>query len=529
MPLEFNHELWINKLLVVCIVMALLALLLALTISKLSNNDIWQHLKNGQIILETRRFQYHDPYSCSAEGTPWMNEPWFSGVVFYIIYALCGVNGIIYLKSLSIILMVALVLITCHRLKIDLSLSVPLTVLMIFNVGVRFLARNEIFVYIFIAAYFLILTEYKYRHAHWRVLIMLPVIQIFWSNMHGSFIVGLFIVAIFICSEALRLCRDRVQFKRLGPVCIVFLITLCVCMLNPYGYRLYFQPFKVVFSHSDFIKNIYEWKSPFESSVFMSYYAFRYYIIWMVLLVLSFIVNIKHFDLFHFFLSAFFFIMAFKMHRNITFFTIATCPIMALNFQQAGEDYLYLPPDQKARERIGAGVKLVILILLILLVRVSYAHGYIFRKNFSKPIGLGIASNMPVKATEYIKENHIKGCCFNSYTYGTYLIFHCFPETRVIIDSRAEHVYSVEFYRRYNKALYDLDEFKSLLEEFSVEYILLKYRSQYLVAHWTYLHESSQWALVYYDDTCALYLRRLPEYAELIDRDEYKNDDKLLF
>ena len=66
----------------------------------------------------------------------------------------------------------------------------------------------------------------------------------------------------------------------------------------------------------------------------------------------------------------------------------------------------------------------------------SFKYGYIYRKGSRKPFGFGVASNMPIEAVQYVKENGIKGNCFNPYTYGTYIINHLYPETRVVMDSR---------------------------------------------------------------------------------------------
>jgi len=521
---------WVNRSLVLLILAAVALLVVSLTVSQLSNNDLWHHLRNGQMILETRRFQYVDPYSCNAAGKPWINEAWFSGVIFYIVYTLIGVNGIIYLKTLVIMLMTALTLLNCHRLKTEFILFVPLTVFMIFNVGVRFLARTEMFSYVFIAAFLLILMQYKYRPASRRILYLLPVLQVFWSNMHGSFIVGIIILGVFTACETARLLfnryvsfwqRDLLTWERLKPLYIISIVTLFACLINPYGYRLFIQPFYVVFHKSDYIKTIYEWQSPFDSKTFYTSYAFRYYVAWMILLGISFLANVKRLDLTNFAISAFFFLMAAQMHRNITIFTIATCPILALNLQQAGEDYIRMKgPGLKQAIRIAGGV--LILGILIPLIQISFKNGYISRKNSSKPFGLGVAGNMPIQATEYIKKNHIKGCCFNTYTYGTYLIFHCFPDVRVTMDSRAEHVYGESFYNRHQRALYDVNTFRGILDEFNIEFILLKYDSGDLAKHCQYLRDSGQWAMVYFDDSCFLYVRRLPEYADLIARDEYR-------
>ena len=63
-----------------------------MTIFKMSNNDIWIHLKTGEIILETWQVPDNDPYSFTASDRDYVAHEWLSGVIFYLFYAAAGVN-----------------------------------------------------------------------------------------------------------------------------------------------------------------------------------------------------------------------------------------------------------------------------------------------------------------------------------------------------------------------------------------------------------------------------------------------------
>src|SRR5688572_8020193 len=77
----------------------LLLLLASLTVFKMSNNDIWIHLRTGQTILETWNVPDNDPYSFTAADHDYVAHEWLSGVVFHLVYAAGGVTGLIFFKS----------------------------------------------------------------------------------------------------------------------------------------------------------------------------------------------------------------------------------------------------------------------------------------------------------------------------------------------------------------------------------------------------------------------------------------------
>ncbi|MEW5802231.1 MAG: tetratricopeptide repeat protein [bacterium] len=519
---EFKKFLPVDKALVIGLFICLLTLALALNISQMSNNDIWMHLKNGELILKGRHFLYTDTYSFRTIGMPWVNHEWLAGVIYYLLFQIGAVNALIFFKAFMVMILTVFMVATCRLTKDRWSVLYPIIVFTLFNAAVRFLSRPHMFTEMFVPIFFYILFAYKYRHKDY--LWWLPVLSLLWVNIHGGFVVGMGIITLFAFFETSRTIVNRhwsfvqsdiLSISRLKKLWIIWLISGMVLSINPHGINIYTYPFELT-TKKIFMSQIYEWQPPFKSQTFMASYAFVYFIIWMALLGISFLLDWKHFDITNAALSALFLTMSLKMHRNITTFALATAPIMCLNFDR----FIDFVLNKKGMIKTDILCKVIILIIAIGLTAMTFQYGYFYRKGSRKAFGLGVASNMPVEAVRYIKKNHIKGNCFNPYTYGTYIVHELYPETRVVMDSR-DLPYGENLYLEHQRAMVSVQAFDELFHKYHIDYIILNYQQDNLIDHFKYLQKTGEWVLVYFDDRNVVYIRNLPENQKLIQRDGY--------
>ncbi|MCL6582935.1 MAG: tetratricopeptide repeat protein [bacterium] len=517
-----------NKLIIASLFICLITLAFALNISQMSNNDIWMHLKNGELILKNRHFLYKDTYSFRTIGMPWVNHEWLAGVIFYLIYQIGAVNALIFFKAFMVVLLTIFIVQTCRLTKDRWTVFYPIVVFALFNAAVRFLDRPHMFTEMFVPIFFYILFAYKYRHKDY--LLWLPVLLLLWVNIHGGFVVGMGIITLFTLFETVRTIINRyysfhqndiLSMRRLKKLWIIWLISGIILSVNPHGINIYTYPFELT-SKKIFMSQIYEWQPPFKSPTFQASYAFTYFIIWMILLGLSFLLDWKHFDLTNAALSALFLAMSLRMHRNITTFALATAPIMSLNFDNFFDLILSMKKFINIKKLAKADLlaKVIILLITVGLTAMTFRYGYFYRSGSRKPFGLGVASNMPIEAVRYVKENHIKGNCFNPYTYGTYIIHELYPETRVVMDSR-DLPYGERLYLEHQEAMVDVNAFKQMFQKYHIDYIILNYQQDDLREHFKYLHQNGEWVLVYFDDRNVVYIRNIPENRKLIERDGY--------
>jgi len=74
---------------------------------RLSDPDLWWHLKTGAVIAATRHVPHVDPYSYSAAGKPWTAHEWLSELVLYGLWRAGGFAAILWFRALMVAAIVA--------------------------------------------------------------------------------------------------------------------------------------------------------------------------------------------------------------------------------------------------------------------------------------------------------------------------------------------------------------------------------------------------------------------------------------
>jgi hypothetical protein len=272
------------------------AYILALNWFKMSNNDIWIHLRTGEWILDNGWVPGNDFYSWNATQRPYVAFEWLAGLFFYFIYELGGVTGLLMSKIATVVAIWALLYDTSRLLGARLSVLLPGLGIVMYIASARLLVRPHIFSYFFIALFVWLFVRYRQcgRNRLW-LWALLPA-QALWINTHGAWPTGIFLVTTFALGEWLAYARSRVlddagsgslplrDLKLLGwlvPMSIV------VNMVNPYGWRLITFPFEV-FAMKIYMTGIYEWKPPYDRS-FNRSTMFFFYLVEVGMLVWGFL------------------------------------------------------------------------------------------------------------------------------------------------------------------------------------------------------------------------------------------------
>jgi hypothetical protein len=77
----------------------LLIFAIVIGFTKISDHDVWWHLKTGEIILQTG-IPHTDIFSFTALGNQWVTHEWLAEVVLYFIYKLGGLTALIFLTAI---------------------------------------------------------------------------------------------------------------------------------------------------------------------------------------------------------------------------------------------------------------------------------------------------------------------------------------------------------------------------------------------------------------------------------------------
>lgn len=230
----------------------------------LADPDIWWHLRNAEYLLKNHHFIRSDMYSFTVAGSPWMNHEWLAEIPYYLGWKACGLRGIF----VVMVCLIEAVMLGIYRLSWVASgnskSAFVATWVAMFLGTVSFGPRTLLFGWIYMIILLSVLWRYK-RDGRANLWI-LPPLFLLWINSHGSWLIGLVVLGIFILAglvefstPALEATRwTRAQWKRLLTIA-----GLCVAALfiNPYGYRLVMYPFEFAFRQKLNVSNVEEWAS----------------------------------------------------------------------------------------------------------------------------------------------------------------------------------------------------------------------------------------------------------------------------
>jgi hypothetical protein len=157
---------------------------LAALLAALPSTDLTYHLRAGAEILDTGRIPTVDTWTYTAEGHPWVDQQWGSQVVLTLVYRLGSWVGLVVLRAALVGLVLGAIFELCRRHGIGLRLASWMT-LAAFVVAAPALAlRPQLIGMTLFAVTLLIVGD---RRDHPGRLWIVPVIAVFWANIHGSF------------------------------------------------------------------------------------------------------------------------------------------------------------------------------------------------------------------------------------------------------------------------------------------------------------------------------------------------------
>ncbi|MGH9750008.1 MAG: hypothetical protein ACRD6R_08810 [Candidatus Polarisedimenticolia bacterium] len=500
---------------------ALLLLAGVLATAPITNNDIFLHLKTGDLVLTTGAIPHQDDYSALARGRPFVAHEWLAGVVFRLAQRAAGWNGLVALKILLSVLLAGLLLGAARRAGAAVEVAVPLLAFAFYLAAPRLMERPHLFTFLMTAAFLrLLLPGPGGRSApHWP----LPCLQVIWANLHGGFVLGPVMVA--LAAMGRRLDRDRRGAVRLA---LLVPVLVAACLLNPYGIELLRFPFAL--TGSAFMGEIYEWLPPY-AEPFASTRMARMYVAWIALSLLVLGLSLGRAlrrrviapggSLPILIFGAFLF-LSLRMNRNVADFALATAPGVA-----AAATALLSSGSRPARRPAVLSVAGTLLCVTLTVWTGLFGYGFAAgaaRRRF----GFGLGRNIPVAAVDYLERNDVRGNVFNTYAAGAYLVYRLHPAVRVAMDSRND-VYGETLYREHGAALRDTGLLGAMLARIEARAILLEWPMVGTVATAAAIRRLGGWRPVFFDDVAVIYLEEDGPFGELVRRDGYRILEPVLF
>jgi len=225
--------------------------------------DSWSHLSIGRYTIENLSIAKTFVFSYSLPQKEWINYEWLFQVIFYQIFKIISSKGAIIFGALIVTVAFFLILLNISYMKKNLEIKpinwyqlqdylnrkaiIPfLGIMMAFLViEPRLTLRPHLFEYLFLASFLLILFRYNTSKKN---LVMIPLIQVLWMNIHGSAILGPLIILVYLTGKTIdnyiTTDQEGRDWNNLRRPFILFLLVLVSTLINPYTYKIFQVPYE---------------------------------------------------------------------------------------------------------------------------------------------------------------------------------------------------------------------------------------------------------------------------------------------
>ena len=453
--------------------------------------DLWWHIKTGELILSTHRWATTDPYSYTAKGMPWMSCEWLGDVVFAAVYRMGGLRGLqallVVLASAVILALYAFATLRSGNSKAGFVAAAVLLAL----ANASFNLRPQMMGYLFLILTLIALERFRQgkQYAVWG----LPVLFMIWINSHGSWIIGLGVVALYIACGLVSFQLGSLEAQRWSTserlrLETVFMLSLVAVTITPYGVRLAAYPFAVASSYPIAIANILEWQvMPFNMvggkiflglvlGFFLAQMAFRFS--WRVYEILLFVFSTA---------------MACIHVRFVLLFVPFFAPLFVTILAR------WVPAYERSKD------KYLLNLALMAGITIAMFHYFPSKADMARKV----ADQFPVHALEYIRQHPVPGPMFNSYGFGGYMILNGY---QTFIDGRGELFEEVGVFGDYMHITMLKPGAMKVLSGYGIQSCLMQRDEPFS----TVLASIPEWQEVYSDEVSALYVRRDADLTKVV-------------
>ena len=458
---------------------------------RLWHTDLWGHLAYGRLISQSGRLPVTEPFSPLSAGTPLVDTAWLSQVAGFRLFQLGGPALLQWTYALLVTTSVGILVIPAirrsHRLLPRLAAAG-----VFLAVGWQQLAiiRPQLVGLVCFSA-LLTFVDRPTRSRTTRA--GLVVMFALWANLHGSFVVGLALLATCVLGRAIdrwwrtgrgtSLRRDRtwwVLVESLG-------LALLAMLLTPYGVRL---PGAVVaISRHPNLQDLVEWQPlGFEQT------QARIMIVAILFVLVILRRSSRRVTSCEWLLFLGLGVAAVVTSRMITWWAPVAAWLVARHLSDSR------PSGHPPTGRLAwTGVTGLALGLTILLAPATWSL-----LGRQQDLRRSVSRTTPVAAVEWLKRHPPRGPVFNLYEWGDYLVWAGTPEVQPLLNSHA-HLLPTSLWQDYLAVIYVEPGWQETLGKYRVDTVLLDHQRLRGLA--VELEADPAWRSVYRDTHAEIWLR----------------------
>lgn len=509
-------------------------LVLLTTFKITGDDDVFWHLATGKYIVETGHVPSQDIFGYVTEGQEWMPFEWGWDILTYGIYNLGGYTALSIFRTAIFLLIFFIYFLIYKKFKVSPTISFLILTILAFGTMDRLTPRPHIISLLFFVLLLYIIIQYRYfNRNNYKILFFIPVIILFWANMHMGIIAGMFLLSIWFISEIIIYFKPQTFSSKEIPaltkpeltrLALIFAACILLMLVNPNFYQTYIY----AYSHTKMklLETINEWRSPFGDGndggfvgniyklflfggVIILYYAVKKKDLFAALVYIGFaIYSVRA--------------VRFTVDYNIivsVFFTIALSFIIEHLRSKGIKNLFTLSPIPKI---------IISVFLLYCIFNLPNNKLYLETLQYYRVSGFGINSDfIPTQMFDFMRQNKIPETgerVFNHFGTGGFLIWN-FPGEKNFIDSRN---LNDSIFTEYNTVMAKRPGFEQKIKNYDFDYAmylapdLVRAPQEMEQTAISYFSKSPDWRLVFWDDKSFLWVKNDPKFSNISEQYTYK-------
>jgi hypothetical protein len=502
-----------------CLVMGLLLSLMPTYV--LADGSTGWHILTGQYILAHGQIPHTDLFSYTFPNRAWVPYEWFADLCAGILNNLGGIKMVAAATGCAIALMCALLYHQCRKEGCHILLTSFLMMLAIFTSTIHWLARPHIFTFFGVMIFSQALESFRRSQlTPTKLLLILFITMIIWSNAHPAFLTGLVLIVIYLASDmAIWLLAQPGEGKfaagkRICTLSVVLISTVAATFINANAAHLYSYIFQYL-GRTAVLTRTDEFMPP----DFTSLHAICLLVI-LFLYVLGLLLSRRKPGLAPFLTVVAFTYLALTGRRNEPLFIVVCLPHVAWLFAQCDPAFLLGSANAKLNtagwfgklsawwcglyrmDAAEAACNMHILpIAAVIIVFAACLNG---GNLFGFPIVTSDfdETSKPTATLKAMMELPEKGG-FNLDNWGGYIAYK--TGRRVFIDDRLDF-YGQERFIKYGRIIQIDSDWRKLLDEFGINWVLMPHNSAMALS----LATSPGWEVRAKDKASILVVRKVP-------------------
>lgn len=467
------------------------------------DTDLWWHLASGKQTWQSGAPMIQDVFSFTRYGAVWINHSWLSQLILYGLNQLGG--------SLAIGAWVA-ALAAISMGFVYAQMSGPaifrafLIILASTIAAVVWSPRPQLVSLVLFSLLGWILYRFKWELK--EQLWLLPVIFLFWSNLHGGWALGFMLIGLMLAGEIANHVLGNpsitvVGWREIRRLATWTAVSIPVLAINPNGFAILKIPFQTV-EVQVLQQLIQEWSSPDFHELFQQPY------LWLVLaLLIVFGISGRKVDVTDLLVVVWFGALGLIARRNFGPFALAATPVLARYLWTTIRTWKNpslvepggwgpIPENPPANRFRPRWMRILNLCLIGFFGLIAVIKLWVV----TNPTLVNANSTLvnPVGAVDYLVNIDAEGRIFNEYNWGGYIIWSD-PKLKVFVDGRTD-LFGDAVIGEWMQITQAQKDWAARLDQWKVDWVLVE-NNRPLAS----VLSKPDWEKVYSDDHSVLFRR----------------------